>query len=377
MHDWRQEITKRLAGLNLSPAREAEIVEEVAQHLEDRYQELVGGGTTETAARSLALEELSDEDFLSRSLRHVEAASPPEPVVPPGGGGSNLLASVGHDIRYGLRMLRKNPGFTAVAVITLALGIGANATIFSLADALLFRPFPVAEPGRLVAFQRQQIEMPDSYSSFSTPDYQDFREQTKILSGLVAYNSVTVSMTLNGEALRIDGEIVSGNYFSVLGVKPTLGRTFLPEEDQAAGAHPVAVSSADFWHRWLESDREIIGKSVTLNGHSFTVVGVAPAGFRGLSVGSSPAFWVPLAMHEEVMPSFTFEGHSLFYARGCDWLDLVGRLKPGRSVTDAEAEAKILAGREAVAYPEDRKGWTVVASSLNDVRLMPWNADMT
>ena len=143
-----------------------------------------------------------------------------------------------------MRTLRRNPGFTAVAVITLALGIGANTTIFSLADALLLRPFPVAEPGSLVSFLRQKVDEPNYYSSFSTPEYQDFGEQSKSFSGLAVYCPVTVSMTLNGEALRIDGEIASGNYFSVLGVKPALGRTFLPEEDQAAGAHPVAVLSS-------------------------------------------------------------------------------------------------------------------------------------
>lgn len=281
------------------------------------------------------------------------------------------------DLRYGIRMLARSPGFTVVAVLTLALGIGANTTILSLADALLFRPLPVAEPGRLVALLRQQVEKPDSYSSFSYPDYQDFRKQTNAFSGLAAYASIRLSMTLNGEASRTDGEIVSGNYFSVLGVKPTIGRTFLPEEDQTTGEHPVILLSDDFWRHRLNAAPQIIGRSLTLNGRSFTVVGVAPAGFRGLSVGSSPAFWVPLAMHDQVMPSFTLEGRSLFYARGCDWLDFVGRLEPGRTVAEAEAEAKILAGREAAAYPEARKGWTVVAASLNEVRLMPSNADVT
>ena len=377
MPDWKEEITKQLAGLKLPPAREAEIAEEVGQHLDDRYRELLAGGATEAEAYRTALEEISEERLLAKGLERVEHQATQEPVVLGAREKKNILADLAQDLRYGLRMLRKNPGFTAVAVITLALGIGANTTIFSLADALLLRPFPVVEPSRLVAFQRQQIERPDSYSSFSTPDYQDFGEQSKSLSGLAAYSPVTVSVTLNGEALRIDGEIVSGNYFSVLGVKPALGRTFLPEEDQAAGAHPVAVLSADFWHRRFNSDRGIMSRSLTVNGHSFTVIGVAPAGFRGLSVGSSPAFWVPLAVHDEVMPSFMFEGHSLFYARGCDWLDFVGRLKPGRTVADAAAEAKILARREAAAYPEARKGWTIVASSLNEVRLMPWNADMT
>ncbi len=377
MPDWKEEISKQLAGLNLPPAREAEIVEEVAQHLDDRYRELLAGGATEEDARRAALEEISEEKVLAKGLEKVEHQEPQAPAVLGASGGRNVLADLAHDIRYGLRMLRKNPGFTAVAVITLALGIGANATIFSLADALLLRPFPVADPGRVVSFQRQKVDEPSYYSSFSHPEYQDFREQNKSFSGLAVYDSVTVSMTLKGEALRIEGEIVSWNYFSVLGIKPAMGRTFLPEEDGVAGAHPVLVLSADFWHRRLNSDRQIMGKSLTVNGHSFTVVGVAPAGFRGLSVGSSPAFWVPLAMYAQVKPTFTFEGRSLFNVRGCDWLEVVGHLKPGRTVADAEAEAKILAGREAVAYPEDRKGWTVVASSLTSMRLMPWNAGLT
>ena len=246
MPDWKEEISKQLAGLNLPPVREAEIVEEVAQHLDDRYRELLAGGATEEDARRAALEEISEEKVLAKGLEKVEHQEPQAPAVLGASGGRNVLADLAHDIRYGLRMLRKNPGFTAVAVITLALGIGANATIFSLADALLLRPFPVADPGRVVSFQRQKVDEPSYYSSFSHPEYQDFREQNKSFSGLAVYDSVTVSMTLKGEALRIEGEIVSWNYFSVLGIKPAMGRTFLPEEDGVAGAHPVLVLSADF-----------------------------------------------------------------------------------------------------------------------------------
>jgi predicted permease len=376
MPDWKEEITQQLASLNLPPAREAEIVEEVAQHLDDRYRELLVGGAREDEARRTVLAEISEEKLLAKGLEKVEYQEPQEQVVLRGRGRKNIMAGLGQDTRYALRMLRKNPGFTAVAIVTLALGIGANTTVFSLADALLLRPFPVAEPARLVSLMRQNVDQPTEYSSFSGPDFHDFREQMKSFSALAAHCGVTVSMTLNREALRTDGEIVSSNYFSVLGVKPAVGRTFLPEEDQEPGAHLVAVLSADFWKSRFNSDRAIVGKSITINGHRFTVVGVAPAGFRGLSVGTSPAFWVPLATYRQVMPTFTFEGKWLVSVRGCDWLDLVGRLQPGRSVADAQAEAKILAGREAVAFPEDRKGWTAVASSLTSVRLMPWNADL-
>ena len=154
MHEWSQEILKRLAGLNLPPAREAEIVEEVAQHLEDRYQELVTGGATEQEARRVALKELSDEDLLARGLRRVEQEVAQEPLVPGGEGGSNFLASIWQDSRYGLRMLVKNPGFTAVVVLSLALGIGANTAIFSLIDAVMLTTLPVRDPGRLVLLNR-------------------------------------------------------------------------------------------------------------------------------------------------------------------------------------------------------------------------------
>jgi predicted permease len=336
---------------------------ELHAYLETETDENIARGMSPEEARYAARRKLGNTTLIREDIYRMNSLG--------------WVETLWQDLRFAARMLRKNPGFTAVAVLTLALGIGVNTTIFSLADALLFRPFPVTEPDRLVALLRQKEEKPDDYSSFSYPDYQDFGEQAHALTSLAAYGSITVSMTLNGEADRIDGEIVSGNYFSVLGVKPALGRTFLPEEDHGGGAQSVILVSADFWRRHLNSDRAIIGRSLTLNGRSFTVIGVTPAGFRGLSVGSSPAFWVPLAMHEQVMPSFTFEGHSLFYERGCDWLDLVGRLAPGSTVGEAEAEARILARREAAAYPQARKGWTVVGSSLTEMRLLPWNAGTT
>jgi predicted permease len=359
---WIYTLPLRLRSLFRQQRVDRELDQELRYHVDRRTEENIAKGMAPEEARRQALLRMGGIEKCKEECRETRRV--------------NWIQDLRQDLRYGIRMLRKSPGFTAVAVLTLALGIGANTAIFSLADALLFRPFPITEPGKTVALMRQKIDQPDYYSSFSYPDYEDIREQSKSLSGLAAFDSVTVSMTINGEVMRINGEIVSGNYFSVLGLKPSLGKAFLPEEDEAAGARPVIVVSNDFWRHRLSSDRDVIGKPVVLNGGGFTVIGVGPAGFHGLSVGSSPAFWVPLAMHDQVMPSFTFEGQSLFYARGCDWLDLVGRLEPGRTVAEAEAEARALAGREATIYPAARKGWTVVVSPLNEVRLSPWNADM-
>lgn len=171
MPDWKEEVTRRLRSLKLAPVREAEIVEEVAQHLEDRYKELVTGGLPEEEARRVALEELSENDLLARGLRRVEQEPRQEPRAPSGEGGSNFLAGMWQDIRYGLRMLGKNPGFTAVAVVTLALGIGASTAIFSVLNTVLLKPLDFKDPERLVIIFETQKEVP--HAPVSGPDYLD------------------------------------------------------------------------------------------------------------------------------------------------------------------------------------------------------------
>jgi len=354
MHEWTKEILKRLAGLNLSPAREAEIVEEVAQHLEDRYQELVAGGLTEDQARRTALEELRGEDLLARGLRRVEQEAIPEPVVPGGGGKAAFLASIWQDVRYGLRMLRKNPGFTAVAVISLGLGIGVNTTIFSFVNALLFRPPAVQAPGELLEVFNQNIRGHgiESYMPLTYPDYLYYRDHNQAFSGILAFDGDPriVSWIRSGQGERAQGALVSGNFFSVLGVKPALGRTFLGEEDQASGAHPVIVLSHAFWAERLGSDPRVLGKTFNFNGTNFTAVGVAPAGFSGVLVGLQPDFWTPLAM----ALAFTHDPNYLA-SRQSFWLLSVGRLKPGVKPLQAQADLRVLSRQLQQSYPESNK----------------------
>jgi MacB-like periplasmic core domain len=197
------------------------------------------------------------------------------------------------DVRYGLRMLVKNPGLTAVGAISLSLGMGANTTIFSLINAALLRPLPVERPDELVMIYTSDFSGP-VHGSSSYPDYLDIRDKTEVFSGVLVSSVQPLSMSSGGETERVSGEIVTGNYFSLLGVKPVLGRNFLPEEDQTPGARPVALVSCGLWQRRFGSDPNIVGQLLTLNGEPVTIVGVAPDGFLGLQRMFPVDLWVPM-----------------------------------------------------------------------------------
>jgi putative ABC transport system permease protein len=250
------------------------------------------------------------------------------------------------DLRFGLRMLRKNPGFTAVAVLTLTLGIGLNTSIFTLFDAVALRPLPVKDPATVVnVYQRIQGEA--SYRSFSYPEYLALRNADSVLSGLVAYAWIPVE--LGGGAATTDAEeaqalLVSGNYFTVLGGAAVLGRTFTLEEDQAPGADPVAVLSHAFWKRHFDSDPATVGKSVKLNGIRFTVLGIAGQDFIGTEP-QIPDLWVPLTMQGQLMPS-----DDRLRDRGSFWLEAVARTRPGVSIRQAQAGMNVLINRFSRDY---------------------------
>ncbi|MDQ6623083.1 MAG: ABC transporter permease, partial [Verrucomicrobiota bacterium] len=192
------------------------------------------------------------------------------------------------DIRYAARMLLRNPAFFVIAFLALALGIGVNTTIFGIVNSLLFRPLPVGQPARLVqiyTLDARNGKAPNSYLNFL-----DYTKSSAVFSGVAAYQFVPMGMTNAGETTNIFGQLVSGNYFSLLQVNPELGRGFLPEEDEALARYPVVVLAHRFWKK-LGGDPGIIGSSLTLNGQRFTVVGVAPAGFTGIDVGVAPDLW--------------------------------------------------------------------------------------
>jgi len=244
---------------------------------------------------------------------------------------------MGNDLRYAFRTLARSPLFTAIAVMSLALGIGANTSIFSLLDQVLYRSLPVRDPNALVLFHVDDHSSGSRHSDnrqsvFSYPMYRDLRERGAVFSGVVARSGTPVSVSWNGQTERASAEIVSGNLFVVLGVSAAIGRTLTPEDDGAPGAHPVVMLSHDYWVRRFAADPGVLNVKVALNGHPMIVIGVAPAGFRGVLSGDNPEVFAPIAMQRELTP--TWDGLS---DRQTRWLNVLARLQPGVSPEQAQA----------------------------------------
>jgi len=248
------------------------------------------------------------------------------------------MQNLTQDVRYGIRMLVKNPGFTLVAVLTLALGIGANTAIFSLTDQVLLRALPVRNPDQLVivsalGFKTGHVSSDsDDSNSFSYPQYKDLRDRAPAFSGLLARFGLSLNVAANGQTERASGELVSGNYFDVLGVRPTLGRVLSSSDETVPGANPVAILSYGYWSRRFGSNPEILNQPLTVNGTSLTVVGVAQPGFTGVQIGRTTDLFAPMSMKPQMTPGW--DGLS---ARNDAWLNIIGRLKPGFTLKSAEA----------------------------------------
>jgi len=252
------------------------------------------------------------------------------------------------DIRYAVRMLTKTPAVTLVAVLTLALGIGANTAIFSGVSAFIMRPLPVPHPERLI----RPLEIAEDGSvgdEISYPDFSDYRTQIASYADLAGENMVQAALDTEDQNDVIWGQAVTGNYFDVLKVKPFMGRAFLPDEDKSPGANPVVVLGHSLWQRRMASDPNIVGKKVQLNNRTYEVIGVAPDFFKGTKFGLSMDFWVPMAMVEELQLS-----PGILSERTSQWMLAIGRLKPGVSVAQASSEISTIATRLNQAHPDER-----------------------
>jgi len=258
------------------------------------------------------------------------------------------------DLRYAARAMVKRPGFTLVAVATLAIGIGANTAIFSLVNATLWRRLPVAEPERLVyGFSGNQGR---PYSNVSYPDYVELRDQNQVFDGLAAWDGITASLNSDEQADMVTGAIVSGNYFELLGVEAQLGRALTPQDDRTPGAHPVAVISHGLWERRFGASPGVIGRQVRLNGQGFTIIGVLPTEFGSAFPARRDDLYVPMMMQAVMRPprgGYSGEKNpDLLGVRGNRWLWLVGRLKSGVTPEQAQASLLPITRRQEELYPE-------------------------
>jgi putative ABC transport system permease protein len=268
-----------------------------------------------------------------------------------------IMGNLAKDVRYGARMLLKRPGLSAIAVITLALGIGANTAIFSLVNTVLLRPLPVNRPEELVSVNSVSQTGDNDIPVFSYPNYRDYRDRNDVLSGLLAYRFSPISVSNNGVNERMWAYLVSGNYFDVLGVKPAVGRFFTMEDDQAAGAHPVMVVTYNCWQKRFGASADAIGKDVIVNGRKFSIIGVAEPGFYGSEISYVPEMWFPMAMLS------TIEGGSDYRDnRDSSNFFVQGRLKPGVTASQAEAALKSIAAQLAAEYPNENENKTVALS---------------
>ncbi len=343
MREWKPEILRRLAPLKLSAAREAEIADELAQHLEDRYHELLVTGQSEDAAFRTAIDELKGEDFLARTLRPVERDLYREPVAL-GKGSSNSFTGILQDVHYAFRMMRQSPGFTAVAVLTLALGIGANTAIFTIVDAVLLRPLPFKDPSKLVMLNESLKSLGYPEVPASPPDIAVIERTQRSFTSLGAFENKDFDFSGGGEPERVTAASVSASIFPMLGVQPLLGRTYTEQEDKP-GTH-VAVLSYGLWQHRYAGRANIVGQIIDLDRIPYTVIGVMPKNFQfplpGPKHNNEPAeLWVPRAFTPDEL-----QGWGDGYNNG-----VLARLKPGVTFNQAQADAALVTAEIKRVYP--------------------------
>ncbi len=356
---WLSKLSLRVRSLLQRRAIDCELDDELQSHVERQIAANMKEGMPPAEARLAALREFGGMEQLKEECRDERH--------------TNYLYDLLHDLRFGLRMLRKSSGFTAIAILTLALGIGANTAIFSIVDSLLLRPLPVRDPGQLTVLAFQQGQGPLN-TQFSLPDLRDIRTQTtNAFSDVLGYMIAYDGLSLNGRSERVLTNYVTSNYFSMLGIQPYLGRFIHPSEDQAPGADPILVLSYSYWKTRFGGDTAIIGKSVLLDGRPITIIGVAPPGFYGLRPMANVQGYLPFDM----VTTYEFGWpNDLMVNRILQNLHILGRLKPGVSLSNAAAELNVVARRLSTEYPNTDGGMALSVYAERFARPRPQTSSM-
>lgn len=338
---WEKTLAK-LRGFSGRDRRDEELSEEVREHVEMEEQENREAGMSPEEAHYAALRKFGNVDFALEDSRKMWSWVWLETCV--------------QDLRFALRLLARNRSFTVVAILSLAVGIGVNSALFSLADALVLRPLSVSRPNEVVTVVSKSPSNP--MGNLSYPDYKDLRDQNESFDGLVAFTANNFGFAERpGDLPQMKtGMLVSGNFFRVMGVEPEVGRGFSPEEDQVPGRDAVVILGHDFWQTQLGADRSIIGRTVRLNGVEFTVIGVAPARFTGMDLLLRPALFVPLMMAQRLDSN---PARNMLEQRDDRGLNVRGRLKSGVTLAQAEAELTAMAKGLERTYPTANKGQSV------------------
>ena len=342
MSDWAREIRRRLEGLALDAHRETEIVEELAQHLDDRYRELRAQGRDEEEACAAALADLDSGRGLAELLGRVERTGAPAPPLGVGGGG--LVADLGQDLRHGLRLLLRGPGFAAVAVLTLGLGIGANTAIFSVVHAVLLDALPYHDPDRLVTLWEDNRRDSIPRDDVSPANFMDWRERQDVFEAMAFGNPWSFDDTSGGEPETVQSALVSQGFFDILGMRPLLGRTFAPE-DHEAGRSRVVILTHGLWQRRFGADPAVIGRVLRLSDEPYVVVGVLPRELELRLFDRQRDMYAPQVWNEAMRRQ-----------RRATYLKVIARLRPGVTLAQAQAAMEAIAGNLAREMPQTNAG---------------------
>src|SRR5579885_2835649 len=321
-------LLRRIANLFFRSSVEQEIDAELRAHIEMRIEDSIAAGMSPEEARRDTMLRFGNPTITRERVTAMDM--------------SLMLDGIYRDIRYALRQLWKAPGFALTAVLTLALGIGATSAIFTLFDQVLLRMLPVDRPQELVRFEWRGsfsgsffAEGGDVGDYFSYPMYKDLRDQNQVFSGVLAAMRTKLGVSWHDQAEEKDTELVSGNYFQVLGLRPALGRLFTAADETANDANAVVVLSYDYWRTRFAASRDVIGQKVLINGHPFGIVGVAPESFQSAIGGYRPGVFLPVTMADFAIPPMAAQ--HMLENRQSIWLTLVARLKPGVSPAQAQA----------------------------------------